>query len=152
VDVITRAKRELIEAGFIFQTVMGHRPNKASWYAVTWRVLDKVPGYDEGTAQLFERGAYQKIALMKKSLTPSRGVERASIAPSHGVESVATTPSHGAIRGLFTPVSTPSHGDHLEKPSPVVFTGDVLDVLETGPERKKALQVRPTELARAEAF
>ncbi len=40
-DVITRAKRELIAAGFLFETVMGHRPNKASWYAVTWRALDK---------------------------------------------------------------------------------------------------------------
>lgn len=152
VDVITRAKRELIEAGFIFQTVMGHRPNKASWYAVTWRALDKVPGYDEGTAQLFERGAYQKIALMKKSLTPSRGVERASIAPPHGVESAATTPSHGAIRGLFTPLSTPSHGDHLDIPSPVVLTGDVLEVHGAGKETKKPAQAHSTEPAVQEAF
>ena len=59
-DVITRAKRDLIEAGFIHETVKGHRPNKASWYAVTWRVLDKIPGFDIGAAEMFERGAYQK--------------------------------------------------------------------------------------------
>ena len=34
-DVIDRAKGQLIEGGFIIETVKGHRPNKASWYAVT---------------------------------------------------------------------------------------------------------------------
>jgi hypothetical protein len=29
-DVITRAKRELLEAGFIHETVKGQRPNKAA--------------------------------------------------------------------------------------------------------------------------
>lgn len=45
-DVITRAKRELLNAGFIFETVKGARPNKASWYAITWHPLDKIKGYD----------------------------------------------------------------------------------------------------------
>lgn len=30
-DVIHRAKLELVEAGLIYETVKGHRPNKASW-------------------------------------------------------------------------------------------------------------------------
>ena len=59
-DVVTRAKRELIEAGFIYETVMGHRPNKASWYAVTWFPLDKILGYDPGAEQGFIRSAYIK--------------------------------------------------------------------------------------------
>ena len=121
-DVITRAKRELLDAGFIFQTVMGHRPNKASWYAVTWRALDKLPNYDEGIAQLFERGAYQKKVPLKKILIPSHGIERASIAPSHGVGDMPTTPSHGAIRATLAPPSTPSHGNHLDMPSIAVQT------------------------------
>lgn len=58
-DVITRAKAELMAAGFIYETVKGQRPNKASWYAVTWRVLDKHPGYDAGAAEGFVRGAYR---------------------------------------------------------------------------------------------
>ncbi|WEE75961.1 hypothetical protein LZ683_17550 [Comamonas testosteroni] len=58
-DVITRAKAELLAAGFIYETVKGQRPNKASWYAVTWRVLDKHPGYDAGAAEGFVRGAYR---------------------------------------------------------------------------------------------
>lgn len=117
-DVITRAKRELIDAGFIHETVKGHRPNKASWYAVTWRALDKLPGYDAGAAQLFERGAYQKNATLR----PSHGVERPLIAPSHGVVIAPPTPPHGAMRPVLRVRSTPSHGNHLEKPSVVIQT------------------------------
>lgn len=116
-DVITRAKRELIAAGFIHETVMGHRPNKASWYAVTWRALDKLPGYDAGAAETFRRGAYQNASLI-----PSHGVERPVIAPSHGVGIAPPAPSHGAIRPVLRVRSTPSHGNHLEKPSVVIQT------------------------------
>ena len=98
-DVITRAKRELIAAGFIHETVKGHRPNKASWYAVTWRALDRLPGYDTGAAETFVRGAYQNATLR-----PSRGIGKPSIAPSPGIESA-------------TP--TPSNGNHLDMPSAV---------------------------------
>jgi len=59
-DVITRAKRELIEAGFIFETVKGYRPKKAGWYALTWYTLDRHPDYDPGAMAGFERGAYRK--------------------------------------------------------------------------------------------
>ena len=111
-DVITRAKRELLATGFTHETVQGHRPNKASWYAVTWRTLDKQPGYDEGAAMMFVRGAYQNA-----SLRPFHGVEARPIAPSHGAERALSTPSHGAIRTTFDPLSTPSHGNHLEMPS-----------------------------------
>lgn len=116
-DVIVRSKRELIEAGFIHETVKGHRPNKASWYAVTWQRLDQIPGYDIGAAHCFERGAFQKNQPLKKMLTPSHGVERASIAPSRGVERTPPTPSHGAIKALLPHSPTPSHGNHLEIPS-----------------------------------
>src|SRR5690606_10298307 len=58
-EVITRAKRELLDAGFIFETVKGHRPNKASWYAITWVSLDPHPDYDAGAQQAFVRGAYR---------------------------------------------------------------------------------------------
>lgn len=117
-DVITRAKRELLEAGFIHETVKGHRPNKASWYAITWQTLDRLMGYDHGAADSFERGAYRNSEpLQIASLRPSHGVERPSIAPSHGVGKVLPTPSHGAIRPTFHPLSTPSHGNHLDMPS-----------------------------------
>ncbi len=112
-DMLNKCKAELIEAGFIFQTVQGHRPNKASWYAVTWRILDKLPGYDAGTEQLFKRGAYQNGAFLR----PPHGTERAAIAPLHGTGKGLTVPPHGAISTVFSPRSVPPHGHHLEKPS-----------------------------------
>jgi hypothetical protein len=117
-DVITRAKRELLASGFIHEMVMGHRPNKASWYAVTWRALDKLPGYDAGAAETFKRGAYQQNTQLKNaSLRPSHGVESTAIAPPHGLGRMPPTPSHGAIRGVLPNPPTPSHGHHLDMPS-----------------------------------
>ena len=87
-DVVTRAKRELLAAGFIHETVKGQRPNKASWYAVTWQVLDRLPGYDVGAAETFERSAYRKNA----PLIPSGGTGKRSIAPSGGIEKGPPTP------------------------------------------------------------
>ena len=122
-DMLTKAKRELLEGGFIFQTVMGHRPNKASWYAVTWRTLDKLPGYDAGAEKCFERGAYSKGQPLKNaSLKPSHGTARLAVAPPHGTETAPTVPPHGAISAAFDPLSVPSHGHHLEKPSTATQT------------------------------
>lgn len=118
-DVIARAKRQLLDAEFIFETVKGCRPNKASWYAVTWRTLDRMPGHDLGVDRAFERGAYRKKMSNKNAgLSPSDGVERPLIAPAHGVDGPSPTPSHGAIRATFDDLPTPSHGHLLDKPSP----------------------------------
>ena len=144
-DVITRAVRELVAAGFVHQTAQGHRPSKASWYAVTWRALDRHPGYDVGTVESFQRGAYRLWAAAQcpaeiapptpspgaeknASLTPSPGVERASRAPSPGVGALPTAPSPGAVEGGFGTFSTPGDGDHLEKPSTAQRSGDVQEV------------------------
>lgn len=113
-DVITRATRELVEAGFVHQTVMGHRPNKASWFAVTWRMLDKIPGYDPCAATTFMQGAYRKNAPLK----PPHGVEGVAIAPPHGVGRQATRPPPGTIRPGFPTPPTPPYGHHLDIPSP----------------------------------
>lgn len=117
-DVITRAKRELLAAGFIHETVKGHRPNRASWYALTWQTLDLLPGYDHGAVESFERGAYRKLdSLQIASLRPQRGANKLSIAPPQGVGSSPPAPPQGAIEGTFEPLSTPPNGNHLEKPS-----------------------------------
>jgi hypothetical protein len=62
-DMLTKAKRELLAAGFLHETVIGQRPNKASWYAVTWQTLDKLNGFDQGAAETFKRSAYQSAAM-----------------------------------------------------------------------------------------
>ena len=122
-DMLNKCKAELIEAGFIFQTVQGHRPNKASWYAVTWRALDKLPGYDDGAERCFERGAYQKIQLINgASLRPPHGTERAVIVPPHGTDTLPAVPPHGAIRAFLGSHSVPPHGHHLEMPSTALQT------------------------------
>jgi len=127
-DVITRAKRVLIAGGFIHETVMGQRPNKASWYAITWQRLDKLKGYDEGAEVTFRRGAYMDNAPLKpqkmrehlfkkwegvgrsttKAVTPTKVLtaKNASLMPSPGVESALIAPS-GGVEGLTV---APSHG------------------------------------------
>ena len=65
-DMLNKAKRELLAGGFIYETVKGHRPNRASWYAVTWRTLDRLTGYDQGALEGFEKEAYRRHAPLKK--------------------------------------------------------------------------------------
>ena len=112
-DVVQRAKNELLAAGFIFETCKGHRPNKASWYAVTWRSLDKHYGYDIGAVESFERGAYRK----NTSLIPLAGKRDRSIAPPEGIGHHSSIPSHGSINARYESNSSPSNGNHLDKPS-----------------------------------
>jgi hypothetical protein len=112
-DVIDRAKKKLLDAGFIHETVKGSFPNKASWYAVTWHALERLPGYDPGAAATFQRGAYMKNAL----LNPSRGTRASPAVPSHGTRKPPPVPSGGPMRATFDASPVPSSGHHLEKPS-----------------------------------
>lgn len=98
-DMLMKAKRELLEAELIFETVKGARPNRASWYALTWQTLDKLDGYDSGVMGAFERGAYRKQQPIKNArLKPSHGTGKPFLAPSHGTGHPLTVPRHGAIR------------------------------------------------------
>ena len=111
-DTITRAKRELISVGFLYETVKGHRPNKASWYALTWFALPMRPSYDQGVMSGFVRSAFLKNAPLKiKGLIPPHGVETSQIAPPHGVERSPTIPPNGAVIPAFTHSSIPSNGN-----------------------------------------
>lgn len=112
-SVIHKAKQELIESGFIHETVKGHRPNKASWYAVTWQTLDKLVGYDEGTAQAFVRGAYRKI----DALIPTSGTGKVTIAPTVRTEPSPSVPKEGTIRERIRYSSVPDLRHPLEVPS-----------------------------------
>lgn len=129
-SVIQKAKLELLDAGFIFETVKGHRPNKASWYAVTWRLLDKLPGFDDGAEKLFQRGAYRfaagkikrpplKCKKPKKIevLIPPHRTDSSSIVPHHGIETVCVIPPRRTMRPTLIHSSIPQHGNHLEMPS-----------------------------------
>ena len=115
-DVIARAKNDLIENGFIHETVKGHRPNKASWFAVTWRTLDRLPGYDAGAVECFERGAYQKSTVL--STSPVLGRHSIGMSPVLGRPPPSTSPV--PIRGVFDPLSSTSPVHHLDMPSPAI--------------------------------
>ena len=138
--VIHRAKRELIEGGFIFETVMGHRPNKASWYAVTWRNLDRLEGFDVGAEKAFRRGEYrsdqplmgvkpprgyqvlQDVPLAPQGnagLIPPSGTELPQSGPACGTEGLPCVPAHGAIGSIKRVQPVPAGGHPLEKPSAV---------------------------------
>lgn len=119
--VITRAKNELLQAGFIYETVKGQRPNKASWYAVTWYMLDDHRGYDYAAKIGFVRGAY----LKNQSLIPSTGAKGSVIAPSYGVGGKSIAPSNGAMRERFSHSSIPPDGHHLEVAISQENEGDV---------------------------
>lgn len=67
-DVLFRAKKRLVQDGFIYETVKGRRPNRASWYGVTWLPLTRHPDYDAGAQQGFVRSAYAK----NEPLCPAR--------------------------------------------------------------------------------
>ena len=113
--VVTRAKRELIEAGFIFETVKGCRPNKASWYAITWQDLDKNPKYDSGTMEAWKsiRSSYAKNEVLK----PPSGTKHKPIVPCAGVVTPPAIPSGGIVMTPNDSKPIPSGGDHLEIPS-----------------------------------
>ncbi len=115
-DVIERARDELLNSGFIFETVKGHRPNKASWYAITWWPLDRHPGYDAGAAAGFVRSSY-KASQNGYILSPSGGLGKAAIGPSGGLRTVPPSPSGGPIGAVSGTSPSPSGGHHLEKPS-----------------------------------
>ena len=102
-DMLSKAKRELLEAGFIYETVKGQRPNKASWYAVTWRMLDRHPGYDMGAVEGFVRGAYRNASASKNTtLSPPHGTGRLSIVPPHGTGEPLSVPPHGPMTVSYT--------------------------------------------------
>jgi len=54
---LKNARDELLEHKLVHLTVQGHRPNKASWYALCWSPLQVVKGIDIEVKD-FPRGAY----------------------------------------------------------------------------------------------
>ena len=113
-DVIHRAKRELLEAGLIYETVKGHRPNKASWYAITWQGLDKDSRYDAGA---WEGWRHARSGYKNTLLIPSNGTKEHSIEPADGIAIATTSPLGGTIKPNNCYLPIPLGGNHLEIPS-----------------------------------
>jgi hypothetical protein len=84
-DVVNRAKQELLAAGLIYETVKGHRPNRASWYAITWQTLDWHNDYDFGARENFKKGDYRDpLCLVHPKASVSGSVVSATgMVPKH---------------------------------------------------------------------
>lgn len=91
-DVVTRALRELKEAGLLIETRMGMRPNRAAWFALGWYALDAKDGLDIDAAT-YRTGQYKIAALI-----PRGGVGRVRIAPSGGIGASIAAPSGGTMQ------------------------------------------------------
>lgn len=68
---ISRALGELKESGFLIETRMGMRPNRAAWFALGWVSLDETSGLDIDPRN-YRTGQYKMPALVK-ALTPIAG-------------------------------------------------------------------------------
>lgn len=107
-DVITRALKELKGAGLVYQTVKGYRPNRASWYAVTWYALAESKKYDTGATAGFVRGAYRlKERLAQKPDKHSGPFVHPLMRPAADhPKNVSVTPNSSAANDLIAPDST----------------------------------------------
>lgn len=108
-DVITRAKRQLLDAGLIQETRKGQRPNKAAWFALTWLSLDWSQEMDIARNG-FARGAY----LKNEKRPPSDGLKRTKIGPGDGQGYTVTRPPNGPMRTGKHLIPRPPDGAYLE--------------------------------------
>jgi len=84
---------------------------------VTWRTLDRLPGFDVGAADSFERGAYAKQPIKNARLRPPDGQERGRIGPPDVQGGMVLGPPDGAMKGVLGTSPRPPDGHHLDKPS-----------------------------------
>lgn len=54
-----KVKRQLIDAGFLYETRKGRRPNTCSLFALTWPALDECDKFDPGAKAGFVRNQYR---------------------------------------------------------------------------------------------
>lgn len=119
-ETISRCLKELEEAELICKMFQGHRPNKASLYAVTWMGVSKSDRFDPGAHTAFRRGSWRlKDNLPVAPLRPIQGKsctdDRGSVPASHASIGPAIGPKIPVSRGS----SVPMIGHPLEKPSQV---------------------------------
>lgn len=78
-DTLNKARNELLVAGFLFETVKGRRPNRASWFALTFFALDPNDDYD-ASPQVFPYLAFADLPKVpaKNASLITQGVSLAS--------------------------------------------------------------------------
>jgi hypothetical protein len=107
-DGLTKSKKELVDLGLLVETRAGAKPNKASWYAVSWRQLDVKEGLD------IDPRKYVTLAARQIEVRPPHdGLETKKIRPPHGLETQSTRPPHGRMQPESGSSSRPPHGQYL---------------------------------------
>jgi hypothetical protein len=84
-EQLSKAKKELLEHELIVETVKGHRPNKASWYGITWCALDPLDGLEISVTH-WPRGAYahwKQSSKKTKRSPPGRKKKIDVLSPYH---------------------------------------------------------------------
>lgn len=89
---LNKAKRLLLDSGFIVETRKGHRPNVCSMFALAWRDLDDPRGfeYDAGarTRFLSMRGIYRDAGAISEAdeLPDSAYMNAAAVGRMFGID------------------------------------------------------------------
>jgi len=110
VDVIFKARNELVERGLIVLAKQGGRNIGASLYALTWLAISDFTGLDLRRDQ-FHQGLWTR--LDSEPLTKKRGtrsVPRNSTVLSHGTASYCAAPSDGTNPAPFGAFTIPPDG------------------------------------------
>jgi|GEM_PF-2123802 len=123
-----RAKNVLIAAGFLYETCMGYRPNKASLYAISWRPLDRDNRFDIGAFEAYPLEGLRRFLrttkkdvlnaraemMKKKSLSATRGVSSASTVPEEKLYMQYLVPIRGSVWDQKQEVLSSPVGNHLD--------------------------------------
>jgi hypothetical protein len=118
-DGLTKAKKELLDLGLLVETRVGAKPNKASWYAVSWRQLDVKEGID------INPRAYVTLAARKIEIRPPHdGLGSQKIRPPHGLEHQSARPPHGRMEVPNEVSPRPLHGQYLCYAIPTAQTAE----------------------------
>jgi len=110
VDVIQKAKAELIERLLIMKTRFGGLNAGPDMWAVTWLVVSDRSGLDRRPEQMTP-GAWHMFVEPEKQ--KKRSVVRNRTVPSHGTEAVEPVPPHGTEMRHFAPSPVPPHGNNV---------------------------------------
>jgi hypothetical protein len=118
-DSTTKCLKELVDGGLLVRTRLGACPNKAAWYAITWRSLDVRDGLDLDPKQFRQFVGTNFIAPPSgkgalKIVVPSSGAKKPTIAPLDGIDATLPVPAAGAVRPDFPPSPIPLGGDYLD--------------------------------------
>lgn len=120
-DGLTKSKRELIDLGLLIETRRGAKPNRAAWYALSWRPLDVKEGLDISVH------SYVTLAARKIDQRPPHGgLEASQIRPPHGQGKSSARPPHGRMDAVLGTSPRPPHGQYLDVAIPPEETREVI--------------------------